>query len=143
MKNQQTILLLILLALVILCAGLAIAYTSASSTSNGLHGKLVRQFSTEVQGAKTAAGKLLPTSGSKLETEMAAVRMHLHAAKILNEMARDNFGSELVFTGQTLIDNCERLWVRCTDLIQTGMVVSGTFSELNEAIDQLIRQMEP
>ena len=140
-KTQQTILLLILLALVIVCVGLAIVYSSASRANNSTQRVLVSQMQIEVSAARTRAGQLLPPGGSSLVSVMATVRQHIHSARTVNEMAGKIYGLGNELVNATLITNCIELLDQCEREMQTGAVVTGTFSQLSEAIDLLFSQV--
>ena len=140
-KTQQTILLLILLALTIVCIGLVIVYSSASKANNSMRKTLVSRIQIEVSNAQTSARQLSPTGGSKTESMVATVRQHVYAARTVNKMAEDIYGVGNVLVNELYINNCIDFLNKCDDNIQTGQVVTGTYSQLSEAIDILYEQV--
>jgi len=141
-KNQQTILLLALLALTIVCVGLGIVYSGASSANNNMRRVLVAQIQIEASSAKTRAAQLLPTGGSRSESRVAMVRQHVHAVHVINEMAGKLYGRGNELITATYINRCVTLLDECDQKIQIGHVVTDTYDELNRAVDELLKQVE-
>jgi len=140
-KNQQTILLLVLLALTIVCICLGIVYSSAAKTNDNMHQVLVSRVQSEVSDAKKYAAQLLPTGGSRTESIVAIVRQHVYAVRAINEMTGKIYGLGNVLINETLINNCVQKLDECDAKIQTGAVVTGTYDELSSAIDILYEQV--
>lgn len=139
-KTQQTVLLLIVLGLIIVCAGLFIVYNGANKTNSGIHAALVSQIQIEVSNAQTSAKQLSPTGGSKTESMVATVRQHVYAVRTVNKIAEDIYGRGNALISEMFINNCVDLLNKCDNNIQTGQVVTGTYSDLSEAIDVLYAQ---
>ena len=140
-KTQQTILLLLLLAVTIVCIGLAFAYSSASRVNDNTHRVLVQRMQIEVSNARTRAAQLLPTGGSRTESMVATVRQHVYAVRTINEMTALIYGPGNVLVNEMLINKCIELLDQCDQKMQRGEVVTGTFDELNSAIEVLYEQV--
>jgi len=140
-KTLQTILLLALLTLTIVCVGLAIVYSGATKANEGVRKALVLQIKNEVSTAKTKAAQLSPTGGSRTESMVATVRQHVYAAHAVNEMSEKIYGLGNTLVNVIYIDNCIKYLDDCDDNIQTGKVATGTYSQVVEAIDFLYGQV--
>ena len=140
-KYQQTFLLLLILGLTIACIYLAVSSSGATRANANTHKALVSQIQTEVSQAKTRAGQLLPTGGSKTESMVAAVRQHIWTARIINKMAIDIYGAGNELVNELLITNCVGYLNECDRKIQTGQVVTDTYNQLSDAIDILYEQV--
>lgn len=140
-RQQQTLVLLLLLALAIACISLAIAYSGAARANANTRQELINRMQAEVNQAQQRAYQLSQTSGSKIESMIATVRQHVYAARTINEMTSAIYGPGNVLVSETLINNCVADLDQCDQKLQTGSVLTDTYTSLRTHIDALLEEV--
>ena len=143
-KNKQTrrLLYVVIFVLVIVLAGVSLAYYRSTKVSDATSDALIARAMSEAAAAQNAVYRLTQSSGTNTTVLLAAVRSHIYALQSLNTLTANIYGPGTVLADANLLAACTAMLDECDTRIQAGSVVTEQTSSLRDNIDALVASFD-